>query len=1124
MPNRFCPLCDVLIDVWINPGDGLANPDYPINWLQEVRAVRTTEGLKFPFVTGVGWLESDECIIAPDGYECHYRDLGPQQQLDEYFTGHQISYFREGTAGYWCYAVHNACWELLRDRIDPDHDFPPNKLAQHLFALLYNTPVNAGNEALIPGHDYGHASDFHLQTGELYHGYFTRVKESDYFFITGDVGEKFEPDEDGLEDEILSIYAKPVRLNARLESTDESDTLRLLPRELIMLVLAYLPSEDVCKLRLVSRYVADLSSPALLDQKFWSSRFDSEFEMGFVFAGLSKPRPVEPADWRTIYFKTKAALKSDMFYGLKNRRRIWHVFQHIYDALFVRLASEQWVNSGSPPETARSPRGMVCAEASFESVEKLPLNLSCRLFEWRSFIWPQSLESVSKTLRVSTIYSNSKTYISGFRLLTTGCPDNAAELPRAGFINPRQEHDVFIGPNGFIEQVDVAMATKGIVGLRFAIRDSQDIHTVVVGDIELADSESGIAKLSLCDDAPFAGLYLGLDACKVIAISLMGQETRALPYPTVEYSNSTSQDVVTLEVWNPSIPTVPPTWKFSKSSPSQHFNLCLNMDLGGIGGRLLQSLIRVDFLMGGYPSVFLGICFIYNDGSERLYGRESFRNSPEDVANTPVIRQCFIIDGPRGELITKITVSKLPEVDTIQAITILTNLGREKQFRLYGKDSTRLSSNREVVEVLQPESGMHFTSFYARIQSPLGHFRDFSVHSQIINTELQEPLVGSFGVIHHIPVTLDIQKSAEDILAYPRGFAFAAADISSLRKIRVSVSDEKRTGVQGHITGLWLEYHDSNVPVVLGQWIKELDSLDLELGERLTEVITWHDYTNRHRRAKYGPIKRLSLGTVRGNVKEFLDSHRGGKIRLQYRESPYEKLVSQSFQVLHQQLVLANPVIESGIVWGCNYEWDHVRVFLSPKTKDLKTRSLTYLDDHSCPPWAVMQKIFIPEIREDGRPNPVMAVEATFKEIAHEISGLTFTYEDGRQTTLGSRGANGIELTLSPDEKLAQMELGGNREHHIVFMALSTTSGRRMDFSKQNSDIIVNKRTVQRTIYTLDQSWLNESNELGANLRPIPKGAGPFVGFWALPRRLGSLRYGRFGPVFEKIGDECLVE
>lgn len=84
-----------------------------------------------------------------------------------------------------------------------------------------------------------------------------------------------------------------------------------------------------------------------------------------------------------------------------------------------------------------------------------------------------------------------------------------------------------------------------------------------------------------------------------------------------------------------------------------------------------------------------------------------------------------------------------------------------------------------------------------------------------------------------------------------------------------------------------------------------------------------------------------------------------------------------------------------------------------------------------------MQKIFIPEIREDGRPNPVTAVEVTFKEIAHEISGLTFTYEDGRQTTLGSRGANGIELTLSPDEKLAQMELGGNREHHIVFMAVS---------------------------------------------------------------------------------------
>ncbi|KAI1453037.1 hypothetical protein F4805DRAFT_444983 [Annulohypoxylon moriforme] len=1071
--------------------------------------VRTIEGLKFPFVTGVGWLESDECVIAPVAYECHYRDRDPQQQLDDYFTGHQISYFREGTAGYWCYVVHNACWELLRDRIDPDHELSSDILAQHLFALLYNTPVNARDEALISGHNYGHASDFRLRSGELYHGYFTRVKDSDYFFITGDVGEKFEPDEDGFEDELLSLYVSSAHLTTLCGNYSESDTLRLLPRELIMLVLAYLPSRDVCRLRLTSRYVADLSSPMSLDQKFWSSRFGPEFEMGFVFAGLSNQRPIEPADWRALYLKAKAAIRSEAFYGLKNRRRIWHTFQHISDALYVRLENECWINNGPPSDTVRSlPQGMVFAEASFEPdnlhipISKLPLRLSCRLFEWQSFILPQSLDNVPKTLRVSTVYSNGKTYISGFRLRMIGGLGSVDGLPRAGFVNPRREYDVYIGPNGSIERLDVAMATKGILGLRFHVRGLQGSHAVLIGDMELTDPGSGIAKLTPSECTRCIGFYLGLDACKIISISLVGREAQTLPDSTNKHPESETQNTGAMEIWNPNIPTATPTWLFSQYLPTQYFNLCLNMDFGGLNGRLLKLLVRVDVLMGGYPSVFLGICFIYSDGNERLYGRESFRNSVEDIASTPSIRQCFLIDGPRGELMNEITIFRYPEADAIQAITISTNFDRTKQFCLYGKDSAGFFKDRVVAQVLQPESGMHFTGFHAKVQSPLGHFRDFSTHSQIINTNSQGPTFEPSGVSHHLPITVDIQKSAEDILAYPRGFAFTAANIADLRKVRVSVNDESHTGVQGHISGLWLEYHDSNAPVILGQWIKELDSLDIPVGDRIVEVVTWHDYTNRHRRVKYGPIKRLKLGTVRGNTKEFLDSHRGGKICLQYRENPFEKL--------------------DGIFWGYNHEWDHVRVFHSLKTNGREIRSLLYSDGYSCPPWAVVQKIFMQEVREDGRPNPVTTIEISFKEIASEISGLTFIYEDGRHVTLGVRGVSGSEMTLSSDEKLVQMELKGNREHHIISMTLLTTSGRRVDFSKQNIDI-VKRRTVQRTIYTLNQSLSSQSSALDINPRPTPQDAGSFVGFWALPRQLGSLRYGRFGPIFEKMGDGGLA-
>ncbi|KAI1140964.1 hypothetical protein F5Y05DRAFT_410811 [Hypoxylon sp. FL0543] len=83
--------------------------------------------------------------------------------------------------------VPNACWELLGGPFDPDH-----KLPVHSFAL--------------PGHDYGHASVFHLRNGDLHGVDFTCVDASAYFFITGAPTEKFESDESP-EDEILTFCA-----------------------------------------------------------------------------------------------------------------------------------------------------------------------------------------------------------------------------------------------------------------------------------------------------------------------------------------------------------------------------------------------------------------------------------------------------------------------------------------------------------------------------------------------------------------------------------------------------------------------------------------------------------------------------------------------------------------------------------------------------------------------------------------------------------------------------------------------------------------------------------------------------------------------------------------------------
>ncbi|KAK6952163.1 hypothetical protein Daesc_006696 [Daldinia eschscholtzii] len=862
--SRFCPLCDVLVDVWINPHDNLtvANPDYRLNWLQSVRALRTRRGLEEPFITGVGWLDIEGDVISPLEYDSSYHDYEPEQDLHHDFATHQVGYPQPIPVEYWCYVIHDACWELLRDRVDRRHRVSANNLARHLFALLFNTPINAESETLAPGHDYGHASQFHPRSRKLDNRYFTRVNSTSYSFITGDITEEFVPDEESLEDEVKFLQAcflpSPSVIHREYS---EPDPFLLLPRELIVLVLIHLPSRDICNLRLASRYAADLSSPKLLDQMFWSSRFDPDFEMGFVFAGPSNPRPGEPADWRTLYLK-------------------------------------------------------------------------------------------------------------------------------------------------------------------------------VVQD------------------------------------------------PAVNAAPSTEK-VDPIDIWNPSIPKVFPEWCFIPCPP-QNFNLCLNMNFGGTNGGLLRSLTRIDAFMGKYRSVLTGILFSYIDGSERFYGRKSFRNNVNDLGETPAIRKGFPIDGPRGEVITKITVDH--RANRIEAIAITTSLGREEQFRLYGRESTQGVEPNSYV--LQAEPGMCFETFYAKIQSPLGHFQNFSAQCRPINLDTPLSSPEKLDVTHHIPLSSEILAPAEDMLTYPGGFAITTADLSRLRRIRVSVRNIKDVSSSRCITGLWLEYHDSTMPTIVGQWVEESGSFEIPPGDRISEVITWHDHANQHNEVKYGPLKKLKFRTTHGIIKEFEECHGGAEICLEYRENAYETLVSPTSY---------ENCLESSILWGYNHEWDHIHAFYTPKVDKAGSRLLMGSASYSPPSWSVAQRVFMRDTYEDGSPNPVIGIQAKFRKVTGEIVGLCFIYEDGRSQTLG---------------------IGGTRPNRILYMNFLTTSGRKIEFSRASVERM-SSRVLNRTIYILDRSYPDQHSVVGANLYQVPEGAGALAGFWAMPRRHEDLRYGRFGPIFESHNEDA---
>ncbi|KAI1800897.1 hypothetical protein F4811DRAFT_564415 [Daldinia bambusicola] len=1067
--SRFCPLCDILVDVWLNPHDNLtvANPDYRLNWLQAVRALRTRRGFAEPFITGVGWLDIEGNVISPLNYDSYYYDYEPHQDLHHDFATHRVGYPQREPAEYWCYVIHDACWELLRDRVGHCRQVSVNDLARHLFALLLNTPVSAENETLAPGHDYGHASQFHLRDGELSSSYFTRVNSTSYSFITGDITEEFVPDEESLEDEVKSFHASLANSYVTHKGHSESDPFLLLPRELIILILTHLPSRDVCNLRLASRHTASLSTPELLDQTFWSSRFDPDFEMGFVFAGPSNPRPSGPTDWRTLYLKAKGALKSDLFHGFRNRRRIYRIFQHMTDSLYVRLQNDTGLDEPLCRNPAHFPQQTVLAEASFypdntESTE--PLSLGCRLFRRQDFLWPHHSGSIPQRLRASFVYSNGKSYISGFRLLSAD--PTSLVYCKAGFINLRKEHELFLEPHSSVKYVEAAMEAKGLVGLRLHIQGSQGPYAISIGDMELPDPRTGICALIPAYGTECVGFHLAFDACKIISISLIEKLAASIPSPIRKFDPT--------EIWNPSIPEVFPEWP-SIPCPPQSFNLCLNMNFGGTNGHLLRSLTRIDAFMGKYPSTFVGILFSYVDGSERFYGYRSFRNNVNDLGDTPAIRQGFPIDGPGGEVMTKITVNYCS--GAISAITVTTSLGREKRFRLYGKEYVEEAEQDSYV--LQAEPGMCFTTFYAKTQSPLGHFRNFSARCQVLNKDSQLLLPEKSCVTHYVPITSETLSSAEDMLTYPGGFAITTADLSCLRKVRVSVGHIEEIGSPRRITGLWLEYYDSAIPIIVGQWVNEIGSFEIPLGDRISEVITWHDYPNQYKEIKYGSLRKLEIRTAHGIAKEFEeDDHRNAEICLEYQENPYEYL--------------------SSIVWGYNHQWDHIRVFYTSKTDRPSSQLLMGSAGYLLHSWSVAQRAFMQDTYEDGSPNPVVAIQVTYRDVINELVGICFIHEDGKSVTLG---------------------IGGTRQNYILYMNFFTTSGRKIDFSRLSLEKI-NSRVTKRTVFILDRSCPDQLGVAGAKLCQVPEGAGALAGFWTIPRRRGGLRYGRFGPIFESSSED----
>lgn len=540
-------------------------------------------------------------------------EMGPRVHLDTFPILNTSSQ-------YWCFPVHDTCWELLRDRVG--YAAPPNVVARHIFAVLHNTPAT-GDGYLVPsptpkdqqhggeGDHYGGASAFQnpLRRSDVVRYYFNLVNSAQSSYLTGDPREVLQEDEDCLwealqtvskphfpistqdgrvlvgEDELrektyynpgLSPSLSAGLLNEAGESQggkpQPEDVLARLPNELLTLILCQLPTRDLGSLRLASRYAADVAAPKQLAPHFWSSRFAPDAEMGFVFAGpwpcISSQGDTNNAEkkqhhWRELYLKARATLTCrDLFPGFVNRKRIWSVLRHISEAVRLRLKNDTCCRHWENNATATCPEHHTGPQLNGHGVNEKPLyrdlelqlpsglqggdsvaadveldvelfhcasrNLlrhrSCRLFGLSLLTLTGEnghTKSIMTKLHVSFVYYNGYEHVCGFHASRgSSGEDRWTEVGRAGYVSPWRQKCVILDMDETIQQVDVAMSTSGIRGLRFHIKGKTGTsRSEPMGYMETDDPDVGIG--SLVPQGPWVGFVVGIDVSSFLTFSCL---------------------------------------------------------------------------------------------------------------------------------------------------------------------------------------------------------------------------------------------------------------------------------------------------------------------------------------------------------------------------------------------------------------------------------------------------------------------------------------------------------------------------------------------------------------------------------------------------------------------------
>ncbi|KAL4876688.1 hypothetical protein BJY04DRAFT_199618 [Aspergillus karnatakaensis] len=744
------------------------------------------------------------------------------------------------------YAVHDACWRLLHQRLGSSGD--EHDIADSLFQVLYTTP-GARHGMLDLGVDY----ELHPQPGNKWNPYPHCLVDPSEIPPLREM-EASAPEEPHL------LYR-----NFTMPQSNPHGFGRL-SIELLHQILSNLSFAQLGPVRLVCQlFLEAIDNPP---QSYWRERFVLGQEADFLFPDFAA---VE--DWRRLFFGTRALLNSGNP-ALVNRKRVARVIEPV--AAAIELSSilgddPAGYRAEQPPREGRQntiwsyydtdtrptylqlghglppqyPQGLKIMRSLYgyhaQSTSRSTYAICHRVWAWM----PGFQLSVGRIV-VSTVVVGDAMYIAGIRIESSnGGADSNMQL---GFIT-RNEASMDILSACRISAIEVAFRLEGLTGIQFLFEDTEP--SCWFGDIEDSRVAFGIIRFPQCL-GPCA-LVAGSDRFRIFSLGF-GELIEPLPSGTWKPPQDKSDPETCL--WKPYRPAHNPL-HFSLSFANRPIRLSgpmQNVDFGGPRGVLLNTLVRIVFYMDR-NTPYTGIESFYKDGVSRLFGYK---------------RGCeisFLIDGPIGERITQVRLLTSGRPARVVGLQLLTNHGRTATF---ARIEDRICSDVEILPEI-PE-GHIITGL---VRSPSWRGPSMVIQSQPCDDKLATTTTTSAAcpscVVPDDQVGyVNSRKPSRDrsqVYLVEEDYSYHTyAPLQNVRRISVSTGADGRARPADCISGLKVEYHYRTAGVIVGQWMDPCspDPFELTPDEGIHSLTVWLRNFSPLRITSQCDITRIDLVTTCG--------------------------------------------------------------------------------------------------------------------------------------------------------------------------------------------------------------------------------------------------------------------